>query len=163
MQTDPNWSNFLYDRGKIVLLDFGAARNFSEAFSLNYLELIRAAADKDKLGMLKYSQALGFLTGSESKLMVDSHLNSINVLAAPFRSEEPFDFKLFREISRSVKSQIPIMLQYRLTPPPEESYSLHRKLSGCLLLCSKIGAKVPCRKLFIEVYNRVKENTNKKE
>ncbi|XWS31921.1 hypothetical protein CRYUN_Cryun23aG0117200 [Craigia yunnanensis] len=39
-----------------------------------------------------------------------------------------------------------------LTPPPDESYSLHRKLSGAFLACIKLGAVVPCRELLLKVY-----------
>jgi aarF domain-containing kinase len=51
-------------------------------------------------------------------------------------------------ISGVVRSEIPIMLNERLTPPPDESYSLHRKLSGCFLLCGHLGAQIPCADLF---------------
>ena len=44
------------------------------------------------------------------------------------------------------------MLKHRLTPPPDDSYSLHRKLSGAFLACIKLKARVPCRDLFLEVY-----------
>ena len=46
------------------------------------------------------------------------------------------------------------MLKHRLTPPPEYSYSLHRKLSGAFLTCMRIGARVPCNELFFSEYNR---------
>ena len=38
-----------------------------------------------------------------------------------------------------------IMLKERLTPPPKEAYSLHRKLSGAFLTCIKLGASIHCR------------------
>jgi len=40
------------------------------------------------------------------------------------------------------------MIRERLTPPPEETYSLHRKLSGAFLLCARLGSRVRCRELF---------------
>ena len=46
------------------------------------------------------------------------------------------------------------MLKYRLTPPPDEVYSLHRKLSGAFLACIKIGAVVPCREMLFKVYEQ---------
>jgi len=46
------------------------------------------------------------------------------------------------------------MLKHRLTPPPDEVYSLHRKLSGAFLACIKIGAVVPCREMLFQVYEQ---------
>ena len=48
------------------------------------------------------------------------------------------------------------MLKERLTPPPKEAYSLHRKLSGAFLTCMRIGARVPCHDLFFDEYNKYK-------
>lgn len=74
MQSDPNWSNFFYDaqNERIILLDFGATREYSEDFSRKYMYLIRAAADQNLTEILKYSVEIGFLTGYETKMMQDS-------------------------------------------------------------------------------------------
>ena len=50
MQTDPNPSNFYYDpnNDKVILLDFGAAREYSKEFIDNYIEIIYGSAILDK-------------------------------------------------------------------------------------------------------------------
>ncbi|VEL25599.1 unnamed protein product [Protopolystoma xenopodis] len=70
MQTDPNWSNFLYNpkTGKIVLLDFGASRHYQKSFVDDYIRVIHAASIGDRDGIYKYSHQLGFLTGYETKV-----------------------------------------------------------------------------------------------
>lgn len=42
MQTDPNWSNFLYDSvtKTINLIDFGAARDYPKRFVDDYLRMV---------------------------------------------------------------------------------------------------------------------------
>ncbi|MES1920238.1 hypothetical protein MHBO_001929 [Bonamia ostreae] len=40
------------------------------------------------------------------------------------------------------------ILSDRLTPPPTEAYTLHRKLSGCYLTCFKLKAIVRCKQIF---------------
>ncbi|KAJ3262399.1 hypothetical protein HDU77_000378 [Chytriomyces hyalinus] len=159
MQTDPNWSNFLYNKESdtIQLLDFGAAREFPETFTKPYLKLLKAASTRDRAGSIKYSEELGFLTGLESETMINAHLNSLFLLASPFdpaRKGTPFNFAN-QNITSSVRADIPVMLRERLTPPPDESYSLHRSLSGSFLLCSRIGARVDCASLFAEYAARV--------
>lgn len=68
MQTDPNWGNFLYDEaaGKLNLIDFGAAREFPVPFVDDYLSMVKACAERDRDGVIRYSTKLGFLTGAIS-------------------------------------------------------------------------------------------------
>lgn len=42
VQTDPNWSNFLYDEATrtMNLIDFGAARDFPKGFVDDYLRMV---------------------------------------------------------------------------------------------------------------------------
>ncbi|KAI8919017.1 ABC1 family-domain-containing protein [Powellomyces hirtus] len=151
MQTDPNWSNFLYDQDTdtIYLLDFGAAREFGQEFTDNYRNVLMAASVGDREACKHWSEVLGFLTGVESQAMTSAHINSLTMLAEPFATTSPhmYDFAA-QDVTARVRAEIPLMLRERLTPPPDETYSLHRKLSGAFLLCAKLGARVPCRELF---------------
>lgn len=94
MQTDPNWSNFLYDRRRrqLVLIDFGATRFYTKAFIDNYREVIRAALRQDEAEVLRLSRLMHFLTGYETKQMEDAHVQAVLTLGEPFRYEGEFDF-----------------------------------------------------------------------
>ncbi|GAC98559.1 potential mitochondrial chaperonin [Pseudozyma hubeiensis SY62] len=151
MQTDPNWSNFLYNErtGKIQLIDFGATREYSKEFMDKWLQMLQAAIAGNYDECLAWSRKVGYLTGEESEGMEKAHVDSMIALGEPFRPDapDPYPFE-HQTITDRVKAQIPLMLRERLTPPPQETYSLNRKLSGAFLLCARLKAHVSCRKLF---------------
>jgi len=84
--------------------------------------------------------------------MLRAHLGSILALSEPFSTNAPevYDFS-DQTVTDRVRGFIPLMMRERLTPPPEETYSLHRKLSGAFLLCARLGSRVRCRGIFEEV------------
>ncbi|KAJ2130209.1 hypothetical protein IW136_005626, partial [Coemansia sp. RSA 678] len=96
---------------------------------------------------------LGFLTGYEADVMTQAHVDSVLEIGKPFRATGIYDFGN-QDVSSNVRSAIPVMLRHRLTPPPEETYSLHRKLSGAFLLCIKLRARVPCQDLFKDITSK---------
>ncbi|VDP29091.1 unnamed protein product [Soboliphyme baturini] len=153
MQTDPNWSNFFYDgsQEKIVLLDFGASRSYETRFVDKYRKILKAAYDEDREAILRHSREIGFLTGYESKVMENAHCAAVMTLGEAFRSPGFFDFGVQSTTAR-INQLIPVMIEHRLKPPPEEIYSLHRKLAGTFLLCSKLKSQVECSELFRPVY-----------
>ena len=157
MQTDPNWSNFLYDpkTGMLNLIDFGAARDFDRKFVGDYLRMVHACANRDREAVLEYSRRMGFLTGDESRTMLDAHVEAAFIVGEPFATPGSYDF---------VKGNIPdrvgrlagVMVRTRLAAPPREAYSLHRKLSGAFLTCKKLQAVIPCKDTFDEFYAKYK-------
>lgn len=151
MQTDPNWTNFLYNQQsqKLELLDFGASREYPDEFVEPYVELLIAAQNNDREACRDLSIQLGYLTGQESQAMLKAHIDSVMTLAEPFVATAPdvYDFE-DQTITDRVRSNIGLMLRERLAPPPEETYSLHRKLSGAFLLCARLKSKVKTRQMF---------------
>ena len=55
-------------RLQIVLIDFGASREYRREFVDDYIHVIHGAAVNDRAQVLDYSTRLGFLTGYESKV-----------------------------------------------------------------------------------------------
>ena len=79
--------------------------------------------------------------------MRNSHIESIMILGEPLRFKGLYDFGV-QEITKRMYETIPLMLKNRLKSPPEEIYSLHRKLSGTYLACIRLKAKVDCSEIF---------------
>lgn len=135
--------------------------------------MVKACAERDRAGVVAASTRLGFLTGDESAVMLDAHTEAGFVVGLPFAAPAQgaagataapggaapgdaaaafadYDFGRHAGMTARVSELGSVMLKHRLTPPPEESYSLHRKLSGAYLACMKLRARVPARRLFYE-------------
>jgi aarF domain-containing kinase len=155
MQTDPNWGNFLYDvgTGTTHLIDFGSAREFSKSFIDGYLRIVWACAQKDTDMLMDISHRMGFLTGEENDIMLEAHKMSGFVLGEPFATNDTYNFKN-SGITGRISEHGSVFMQHRLTPPPEEVYTLHRKLTGAFNLCIKLGANIQCRDLLLEVLEK---------
>ena len=153
VQSDPNFANYLYDhrRRSINCIDFGASREYSKEFVDGYIELVWAAANKDREALLSFSRKLGFLNGDEHQDMTSAHIEAALIVGEPFINNDPYDFgnsSLTQKISQYGNT----FMKYRLTPPPTEAYSLHRKLAGAFLLCIKLKACIPCRDILEAIY-----------
>lgn len=112
-----------------------------------------ACANSDADAVIEMSKRLGFLTGMESDIMLDAHVQAGFIVGMPFAKPGGYDFRS-TNITQGVSNLGATMLKHRLMPPPDEVYSLHRKLSGAFLACVKLGAVVPCREVLLKIYEQ---------
>ena len=84
--------------------------------------------------------------------MEKAHVEAVTILGEAFAGDEPFNFGE-QSTTKRIQDLVPVMLKHRLTPPPEETYSLHRKMSGSFLLCAKLKANISCKALFDDVWD----------
>jgi aarF domain-containing kinase len=152
MQTDPNWGNFLYDVNSRTtsLIDFGATREYTKEFVDGYLRIVWASANCDENKLMEQSHRMNFLTGDENEEMLRAHKMSGFTVGEPFAKDEPFDFKQSK-ISTRMGEHTAVFLKHRLTAPPEEVYTLHRKLAGAYMLCIKLGAVIRSRDMLEDI------------
>ncbi|KAG1791065.1 ABC1-domain-containing protein [Suillus plorans] len=83
MQTDPNFTNFLWDSRaqQLSLVDFGTTREYTKEFMDSWLCLLQAAASEDCIACAEWSQKLGYLTGEENEVMLNAHVSlSLSIL-----------------------------------------------------------------------------------
>ena len=95
------------------------------------------------------------ITAAVWQVMEDAHCDAVMILGEAFAAPGEFDFGK-QSMTQRIQSIIPIMLKHRLSPPPEETYSLHRKMSGAFLLCVKLSSKVDCKTIYEGVWRRYK-------
>ena len=133
-----------------IKIDFGAAREYSKSFVDGYLRIVWASANQDEETLMEQSYRMGFLTGKESSIMMEAHKKSAFTVGEPFATDDVYHFGS-SGITHRISEYGSTFLQHRLKPPPEEVYTLHRKLAGTYNLCIKLGASLKCRDLLVEI------------
>jgi predicted unusual protein kinase regulating ubiquinone biosynthesis (AarF/ABC1/UbiB family) len=150
MQTDPNFANYLFDpdSSRLVLLDFGAAREFPPEFVERFRRIARAMLTGDREELRRAAVAIGYLGGDESERRAEALADLIILLGEPLRHPGMYDFGQSRLAARARDAGFDLVVRkgFMRAPPPETIF-LHRKLAGTFLLCGRIGARVDTRAL----------------
>lgn len=154
MQTDPNFANYRWqaETGRLVLLDFGAARPVGRATSAGYHRLLMTALDNDRQRVREAAIAAGFLGKEAAERHSDIVDRMIDIIVAELHRPGPFDFG-DRSFVSLVREQAIPMARDRQTwhVPPIDTLFAQRKVSGTALLCARLKAQVPLREM-IESY-----------
>ncbi len=156
MQTDPNFANYLYqpDAGRLVLLDFGAARPVAPATSQGYLALLRASIDGDRDQAREAALAAGFLGDGAIARHRPQIDRMIDVVIDELRRPGALDFSdrgfvaVLRDQGLDVAAD-----QAAWHIPPADILFVQRKISGAALLAARMKARVDVRSM-VEPYIR---------
>ncbi len=152
MQTDPNFANYRYqpDTGRVVLLDFGAARAVAPGTSAAYRTLFAAGLAGDRDAVRSAALDAGFMSPAAVERHGPLVDRMIDVVLAETAREGLFDFAdrgflgVIREQAMSAASDRAIW-----HIPPTDTLFLQRKISGTALLAARLGARVDLRALVM--------------
>ncbi|MEM9421290.1 MAG: AarF/ABC1/UbiB kinase family protein [Pseudomonadota bacterium] len=144
MQTDPNFANYQYNEetGKLILLDFGATRAFSEELSEGYRAFMRAGWSSDREAVRQAALNLGFLGEDTPDEHQELLVNIIDMGMESLRTDGPYDFG-DTDLTMRVREQgVALRASGFVHMPPTGVIFLHRKFAGIFLLAGRLKAKV---------------------
>ncbi|APR70237.1 ABC1 kinase family protein [Acinetobacter haemolyticus] len=168
MQTDPNFGNYLVRLGngtdvrdKIVLLDFGAIRQFDENLLSVARNLIQAGYDHDKAAMVKAMTGYEFFDGMPESIkpgMADVFLIATEAFSCPENNpdmptgimddQDRYDWKKSQLHSRVMQQAAQSMASRYFSVPPKEFMFISRKFIGAYTFMTVIDAKTNVRKMI---------------
>ena len=152
VQTDPNFANYLVEpeTGRLLLLDFGATREYEAAFVTHYADLCRAVMRDDRGGVLDAAIAIGYLRREDPEEQQRAAVDLMLMVCEPLRHRGVYDFAETTLAARARDAGFDLAFrQGFLRAPPAETVFLHRKLVGTFLLCHRIRARVDVRALLV--------------
>lgn len=167
VQTDPNFANYLFrknDRNEIeiVLLDFGASKQYEKSFIDQYKKLMNAFIHFDREKVLKLSNELGFLSEKESEITKNLFIELCLLGIEPFKktndSLNSFNFSDTDFSKKVQKKTMELLKVTQFTPPPADLLFLNRKLGGVFNLFRTIGVQQNLSETF---YHYVEQETSK--
>jgi aarF domain-containing kinase len=153
VQTDPNQGNFLVRENgpslDLVLLDFGATREYSREFIQQYVQLLEATALGDRAVLRDQAISFGLIDKRESPAAFEALHQVLSVAVRPFFSKDgklleysPFDFSDEDHSRRSQDSARVLAAELKFSPPPHGLVFLHRKLGGVYAILKSLGVAI---------------------
>lgn len=151
VQTDPNFANYRFNlqTQQLVLLDFGACRDYPAAVSAGYRLLFRALLQQDQDLQLQALQQIGYFSTEIKPAQQQAVMDLVSLAAEPLQQDR-YDFARsdLPGRMRDAGMKLSMQLQYWHTPPVDALF-LHRKMAGLFLLAKTLQAQVPVRDLLI--------------
>lgn len=153
MQTDPNFANYRWqpETGRIVLLDFGAARAVPAATTAAYRRLMQAGLAEDHAALRAALVEVGFVT----PVTLERHGAALDAMIAVLMTHlgKPglFDFadrSFVEQVRRHAEGVAADRAAWHI--PPADTLFVQRKVSGTALLAVRMQARLPLREMVAD-------------
>ena len=148
MQTDPNFANFRWqpETGRIVLLDFGAARPIPQDTISAYRAMMAAGLAEDRPALIAALLSIGFLTPR----LLERHRASMDAIMEALLTHlgKPglFDFadrSFIEPVCYHGERIAADRAAWHI--PPTDTLFVQRKVSGTAMLAVRLQARLPLR------------------
>ncbi|MGB0846477.1 MAG: ABC1 kinase family protein [Thiolinea sp.] len=151
IQTDPNFANYQYnsDSAQLILLDFGATREYPETITEAYRSLMSGALTQNQEQMNAAAESIGFFGDYIRPEQRAAVIHVFQQACEPLCFSGEYDFgnsNLAGRI-RDVGLELSTEKEHWHTPPADALF-LHRKLGGLYLLAAKLRARVNVHDIF---------------
>ena len=174
VQTDPHFGNYKVqidpngENDKLVLMDFGATRQFSKPFRGHYFNIVGGAYKDDEQQILEGAEGIGLMRTHFSDNVQASFVDVCRLIIEPFC--EPDEARPPREwleedgsylwgqtdlptrVATAV-SKAAMSRYFRV--PPREIVFLHRRLVGVFVLLAVLDARIKARGVLEPVVDRL--------
>ncbi len=165
VQTDPHLGNYKIQidslgNDRLVLLDFGACREFGLNFMKSYRQMVKGSVIFDEKMFLQASRKLGFITETDSDEYIQIFSDFCYETVEPFWTpEDPrnksnkiaadgtYHWKQTDLPGRVVKKAMQFK-NFDLRTPPREIIFLDRKTGGVFIFLSVLKAEINARKII---------------
>jgi predicted unusual protein kinase regulating ubiquinone biosynthesis (AarF/ABC1/UbiB family) len=151
VQTDPNFANYRFNltTNQLVLLDFGACRDYSPHIVEGYRSLFGALLHNDVPRQLQALRAIGYFSTDIHPSQQQAVLDLVALAAEPLHAAS-YDFATSDLPSRMRDAGLKLSMQHHYWhTPPVDAIFLHRKMAGLFLLAKTLNAHISIRDLIM--------------
>ena len=153
VQTDPNFSNYLYDNttGRVWLLDFGATEAVDPARAEQLRQLASALRDDDAGRVRAAARQVGYVADDDPPAQAEGVLGMLQLAGEPFRHRGAYDFAASGLSKRAFeRGRAQFFGEGFARTPPADLVFVQRKIVGMFLLCARLQARVDVGAVFSE-------------
>ena len=166
MQTDPNFANYRFqpETGRLVLLDFGAARAVTAETTTAYRLLLEAGLAEDRAAVRDAAVTAGFVGPTVFDRQGERLNQMIDIILAELHRPGPFDFGDRRFVGALKDHGMAVAAdKQNWHVPSADILFVQRKISGTALLAARLGARVDVRAMAVRALGGQRDSIRSRE